>query len=37
MSTEAALMRTESRGGHYRLDYSEREDEIWQRHVVLQR
>jgi len=34
---EAALMRTESRGGHYRLDYPKRQDELWQRHVVLQR
>ncbi|MHB8172635.1 MAG: L-aspartate oxidase [Thermincolia bacterium] len=34
---EAALIRTESRGGHFRLDYPGREDQLWQRHVVLQR
>ncbi|MDT8861986.1 L-aspartate oxidase [Alkalihalobacillus sp. MEB130] len=27
--TEAALLRTESRGGHYRLDYRKRDDQNW--------
>ena len=30
----AALRRTESRGGHYRLDYPARDDERWRVHVV---
>ncbi|PYR34957.1 MAG: L-aspartate oxidase [Acidobacteria bacterium] len=30
----AALRRTESRGGHYRLDYPARDDERWCVHVV---
>ncbi len=34
--TEAALLRTESRGGHYRTDYPAENPE-WRRHVVLQR
>ena len=32
-----ALMRTESRGGHYRVDYPERDDENWLRWVICQR
>lgn len=35
--TEGALLRTESRGGHYRRDYPQRSDALWQKHVVLQR
>ena len=34
--TEAALMRTESRGGHYRADYPESR-ERWKRHIILRR
>lgn len=34
--TEAALLRTESRGGHFRTDYPE-EDRDWRRHIVLHR
>ena len=33
---EAALLRTESRGGHYRTDFPA-EDEHWRRHIVLTR
>lgn len=34
----AALERTESRGGHYRSDYPQRDDETWgKRHVVQRR
>jgi len=33
---EAARLRRESRGGHYRLDFPERDDRNWQRHIVLQ-
>jgi L-aspartate oxidase len=32
--TEAALQRTESRGGHYRTDYPERNDHKWQGHYL---
>ena len=31
----AALQRTESRGGHYRHDYPERNDIQWQRRQVF--
>ncbi len=33
----AALLRTESRGGHYRTDYPDRDDQNWRRHLVLRR
>ncbi|HIE12122.1 MAG TPA: L-aspartate oxidase [Desulfotomaculum sp.] len=34
--TEAALMRRESRGGHYRADFPESR-ERWKRHIILKR
>lgn len=34
---EAALQRTESRGGHCRRDYPQRSDAEWQKNIVLQR
>ncbi|MEG6617214.1 L-aspartate oxidase [Peptococcaceae bacterium 1198_IL3148] len=34
--TEAALMRTESRGGHFRLDYPETMSR-WKKHVIMRR
>lgn len=34
--TEAALMRTESRGGHFRLDFPESLSR-WQKHIILRR
>lgn len=35
--TEAALHREESRGGHYREDYPERNDLSWRVHTILNR
>jgi len=34
---QAALMREESRGVHYRNDFPERNDAQWQRHIILQK
>ncbi len=34
---QAALIREESRGGHYRSDFPERDDAQWRRHVVFDR
>ncbi|MGQ9532741.1 MAG: L-aspartate oxidase [Desulfotomaculales bacterium] len=34
--TLAASMRTESRGGHYRVDYP-KTDRCWERHIILRR
>jgi L-aspartate oxidase len=33
----SALERKESRGAHYRSDYSKRDDENWNRHILVQR
>lgn len=35
--TESALVREESRGGHYREDFPERNDERWRRHILRHR
>lgn len=36
LTTKAALMRTESRGGHFRDDFPSRDDVFWLRHIVFQ-
>lgn len=36
LMTQAALLRTESRGGHYRRDYPAPRD-VWQKHIILRR
>jgi L-aspartate oxidase len=36
MMAEAALLREESRGAHYRTDFPETED-AWRRHIVFRR
>ena len=35
--THGALAREESRGAHYRSDYSQRDDVRWRRHITFQR
>ena len=35
--TEAAILRTESRGTHYREDFAEQDDVKWKKHIILQR
>ncbi len=35
--TEAALRRTESRGGHYRSDFPFEDDENWQKKIIVQK
>lgn len=37
LTTEAALQREESRGGHYREDFPARDDVMWRKHTVLHR
>ncbi|MFC5406844.1 L-aspartate oxidase [Cohnella soli] len=35
--TESALHREESRGGHYREDFPQRDDEHWRKHTIINR
>lgn len=37
LTTESALNREESRGGHYRLDFPDKNDSVWRKHIHLQR
>jgi L-aspartate oxidase len=34
LTTKAALMREESRGGHYRNDFPNKDDLIWRKHII---
>ncbi len=36
LTVSAALIRTESRGGHFRSDFPSRDDVYWLRHIVFQ-
>jgi L-aspartate oxidase len=37
LCAQAAMNREESRGGHFRSDFPERNDERWQRHIAFQK
>jgi L-aspartate oxidase len=37
LTTHAAMERSESRGGHYREDFPERDDLVWRKHTVWHR
>jgi L-aspartate oxidase len=37
LMAHAALIRTETRGVHYRSDYPERSDEYWRKHILIRR
>ena len=34
---QSALKRKESRGAHFRLDYPQRDDNLWKKHIVVKR
>ncbi|GMX67537.1 L-aspartate oxidase [Paenibacillus elgii] len=37
LTTQAALIRQESRGGHYREDFPDKDDVVWRKHTVFNR
>jgi L-aspartate oxidase len=37
LTMQAALIREESRGGHYRVDFPERDDLVWKKHILFSR
>ncbi len=36
LTVHAALLRTESRGGHFRKDFPARDDQYWSKHLIFQ-
>jgi L-aspartate oxidase len=36
-TAQLALLRQESRGGHFRSDFPERNDAVWKKHLLLRR
>jgi L-aspartate oxidase len=37
LTTEAAILREESRGGHYREDFPDKDDLLWRKHILFHR
>lgn len=37
LTTRSALIREESRGGHYRTDFPKKDDRLWRKHTQMQR
>jgi len=37
LTTTSALYREESRGGHYRVDFPQRDDDNWSKHTIMNR